>query len=167
MEKVWVYFEKFIRAIVTACLKVLKIELSERQWTTLIQFVKFTFVGISNFLISYIVYALCLAIGFHWLVGSIAGFVVSVLNSFYWNNRYVFTKAKDEKRSTIHALCKTFMSYGFSGLLLTNILLFLWNDLLHINAFWGPVINLFITTPVNFILNKLWAFRSEKQGETE
>lgn len=165
MSRVWNIIEKLVRVIIGSFLRIFKIELTEKQWDTFLQFVKFAFVGVSNFLISYIVYAVFLAIGCHWLIGSIVGFVVSVLNSFFWNDRYVFVQGEGEKRSKWYALCKTFMSYAFSGLILANMLLFVWNDLLHINAFWGPVINLFITTPINFVLNKLWAFRTEKEAE--
>lgn len=125
-----------------------------------LQFIKFCLVGVSNFAVSYVVYAVTLFLGFHWIVGSVLGFVISVLNSFYWNNKYVFTTGSGEHRSWWQALIKTYISYAFSGLLLSNVLLFLWNDVLGIPELLGPVINLVVTTPINFVVNKLWAFRS-------
>ena len=62
-----------------------------RNWIpSLIQFVKFGIVGLSNTLISYVVYVAGVRFGMHYLLASILGFVISVLNSFYWNNKYVF-----------------------------------------------------------------------------
>ena len=65
-----------------------------------------------------------------------------------------------EKRVWWRSLVKTYMSYAFSGLILTNILLFLWNNILSLPEFVGPILNLIITTPINFLLNKLWAFKA-------
>jgi putative flippase GtrA len=128
-----------------------------------IQFVKFSFVGVSNTLISYVVYAVFIALGFHYLVGSVVGFAASVLNSFYWNNKYVFKKKEGEQRKLISAFVKVFMSYALTGLVLANILLVIWVDVLHLSEYLGPVLNLFITVPLNFILNKVWAFQNQKE----
>lgn len=129
------------------------------------QFVKFCVVGASNFAISYVVYAAALLLGCHWIVGSVLGFVISVLNAFYWNNKYVFKTENGEQRSWWRALIKTYISYAFSGLILSNVLLFLWNDVLGIPELLGPIINLAITTPINFVVNKLWAFRTSHKTE--
>lgn len=108
-----------------------KIKITDEQWDKFMQFVKFCVVGLSNFIISYVVYAAALALGLHWLAGSILGFMISVLNAFYWNNKYVFTKGDGEHRSWWMALLKTYISYAFSGLLLANVLLF------YGMMFWG------------------------------
>lgn len=128
---------------------------------TLIQFIQFGFVGVSNTLISYVVYVIFVALGIHYLIGSVVGFIASVLNSFYWNNKYVFKKEAGEERNLFEALVKVFMSYALTGLILANILLVIWVDVLHLSEYIGPILNLFITIPLNFILNKIWAFRSK------
>lgn len=169
MEKigkaVWNWMERIARKVVDRGLGFFHKEITDGQWDRFMQFVKFCVVGLSNFMISYVVYAAALAIGFHWIVGSILGFIVSVLNAFYWNNKYVFVQNDGEQRSWWKALVKTYVSYAFSGLVLANILLFLWNDILEIPELWGPIINLAITTPINFIMNKLWAFRGKRKEE--
>ena len=126
---------------------------------------KVCLVGVSKFAICCVVYAVALLLGFHWSVGSVLGFVISVLNAFYWNNKYVFTAGDGEHRSWWKALIKTYISYAFSGLILANALLFLWNDVLGIPELLGPIINLIITTPINFVINKLWAFRTSKKTD--
>lgn len=171
MEKVgkiiWNFLDHTAKIVVVWFLGLFKIKITDEQWDKFMQFVKFCVVGLSNFIISYVVYAAALALGFYWLAGSILGFVISVLNAFYWNNKYVFTKGDGEHRSWWMALLKTYISYAFSGLLLANVLLFLWNDVLGIPELLGPIINLVITTPINFVINKLWAFKTKKNETTE
>ena len=134
-----------------------------RNWIpSLIQFVKFGIVGLSNTLISYVVYVAGVRFGMHYLLASILGFVISVLNSFYWNNKYVFGQGKEE-RNLLKTLLKTFMAYAFTGLVLANILLYIWVDILGISEYLGPLINLVVTVPLNFVINKLWAFRRGKR----
>ncbi len=134
-----------------------------RNWIpSLIQFVKFGIVGLSNTLISYVVYVAGVRFGMHYLLASILGFVISVLNSFYWNNKYVFGQGKEE-RNLLKTLLKTFMAYAFTGLVLANILLYIWVDILGISEYLGPLINLVVTVPLNFVINKLWAFRGGKR----
>lgn len=124
------------------------------------QFLKFSLVGISNTIISYVTYALLVYLGIYYLFASVISFAVSVLNSFYWNNKYVF-KEDRENRTIWKTLFKTFLSYSLTGLLLSNILLFIWVDYLNINEYFAPIINLCITIPLNFILNKYWAYREK------
>jgi len=132
---------------------------------TAIQFIKFGIVGLSNTIISYLVYALLVYLGFHYLVASIIAFFISVLNSFFWNSRYVFKKEDGAKRSVLHALVKTFISYAFTGLILQNIFLFVFIDIFHISKYMAPLFSLVITVPLNFIMNKFWAFRQSKINE--
>lgn len=131
---------------------------------SLIQFVKFGIVGLSNTLISYVVYLAGVWIGMHYLLASVLGFVISVLNSFYWNNKYVFRQG-DEERNLLLTLVKTFMAYAATGLVLANILLYIWVDILGISEYLGPIINLVITVPLNFVINKLWAFRGKRRDK--
>ena len=63
-----------------------------------------------------------------------------------------------EQRSIWKALLKTYVSYGFTGIILNNILLVLWVRVIGINKMLAPIINLIINIPINFFMNKLWAF---------
>lgn len=156
--------EKVLYKVIYKSLALFHIRITEETWNTFMQFIKFGLVGISNTAISYITYLIVCLLGFSFHTGNILGFTVSVLNSFYWNNKYVFTTHEGEHRSWWKALLKTFISYAFSGLILTEILLILWIEILHISQFIAPLINLIITIPINFIMNKLWAFKSNKQS---
>ena len=126
---------------------------------SLLQFIKFGIVGASNTVISYVTYLVCVTLGMHYLLASLLGFVLSVINSFFWNNRYVFKKQEGSKRSLVKAFCKTFLSYAGTGLVLNSILLYVQVDVLGWSEQLAPLLNLIVTIPLNFLLNKLWAFK--------
>lgn len=134
-------------------------KIKENGSKNLKQFIKFGIVGISNTVISLAVYYLFLWISHSlYLVGSIAGFIVSVANSFYWNNKYVFeTKGQ---ANWFHRLLKTYVAYGGTAILAT-VLLWLEVDIMHWSDVLMPIVNLLITIPLNYIVNKLWAFKKK------
>ena len=129
------------------------------------QFVKFGIIGLSNTVISYILNVTVLlilspfSVSWDFFAGNIVGFVLSVLWSFYWNNRFVFTVKDGEHRSIWKALLKTYLSYCFTGIILSNVLSWVWIVQLGISKFIAPVINLLFSVPINFVMNKLWAFK--------
>ena len=100
--------------------------------------------------------------GLSWdyIAGNVIAFLLSVLWSFYWNNKYVFAQDGGTKRVWWKALLKTYLCYGFTGILLNNVLSWIWITKLGISKFAAPLINLIISVPLNFMLNKLWAFQS-------
>jgi putative flippase GtrA len=101
-------------------------------------------------------------LGLYYLFASIIAFAICILNSFFWNNRYVFKNDANQKRSIASSLVKTYVSYAFTGLFLQNLLLALFIELLKFSKYIAPLFCLIITIPLNFILNKLWAFKSVK-----
>lgn len=135
--------------------------ISPQENTTMqiIQFLKFCIVGLSNTLISYVAYAILLHFGAHYLLASIVGFILSVCNAFFLNDKYVFVSSNDNDRSRISAFIKCVLSYAGTGLILNNLLLIFWVEFFHFPEICGPIINLLITIPLNFILNKIWAFK--------
>lgn len=54
---------------------------------------------------------------------------------------------------------KTYMSYSFTEVFVSNALLYLEIDRLGISKDIAPLINLSVTVPLNYLLNKYWAFR--------
>ena len=123
------------------------------------QFIKFGIVGCSNTLINLAVYYLCLYLGINYIIAYTLGFLVSVCNAFYWNNKYVF-KNKQEK-SLVRAFIKVFASYGFS-FVLSLVMMSLMVEILNISFVIAPVLKLVVTIPINFLLNKVWAFKDTK-----
>lgn len=173
MNKVTKYLWSLIEKIVECCLKVtfgaLHRELKQETIDALMQFIKFGLVGLSNTVISYVIYVVSLKLlqvveifpQIDYLVAQIIAFVLSVAWSFYWNNKYVFTTADGESRSIWRALLKTYVSYSFTGLFLNSILLILWVQVIGISELVAPIINLMVSVPLNFVINKFWAFKSK------
>ena len=169
----WNLIEKISYCILKKIFSLLNKELSEETFKAMMQFIKFGIVGVSNTLVSYVVYFVSLLEfrKFHWfgrfdyLYAQIVAFLISVLWAFYWNNKYVFTMGENEERSLWKVLLKTYATYSFTGLFLNGILLYLWVDVLHISEFLAPILNIFVNVPLNFIINKFWAFKSERKEQ--
>lgn len=121
----------------------------------MIQFIKFGIVGVSNTAVSLAVYYIFMYLNLNLYIGNALGFILGTLNAYIWNSKFVFKKDKERKNSVI--IVKTYIGYAFS-LLLSELLLFIWVDVLHIPEALAPVINLFITVPLNFLMNKLWVY---------
>lgn len=128
----------------------------------LVQFIKFGLVGVTNTAVAYAIYALIIWLGGHYIVASSVSFIISVAWSFMLNNRFVFKKEAGEERVWWKVLLKTYLSYALTGLVLANVLLYLWIDVLGINQYIAFFLNLILTIPTNFLLNKLWAFRKQE-----
>ena len=143
-------------------------KLHPEKQEALVQFIKFGIIGVSNTVIAYVLNAATLLalrpynVSWDYIAGNIISFVLSVLWSFYWNNKYVFTAGEGEQRNALQALMKTYVSYGFTGIVLNNILSYLWIEKLGISKYIAPLLNLVLSVPLNFIINKFWAFRTKK-----
>ena len=159
----WSAFERLLRFIV---FRVLHIRLREEIWDKFIQFVKFAIVGFSNVIVSYGVY---LAFFFlfqiagvlpdaDYLVAQLIGYILSIFWSFYWNRKYVFAEGQNVV-PWYQALMKSFIAYSFTGVFLNSVLSFLWVEIVGLSKVVAPVINLLINVPVNFVMNKFWAFK--------
>jgi putative flippase GtrA len=126
----------------------------------LIQFVKFGIVGLSNTIVTLAVYYI-----FIWInpalyqVGNAIGWTLGVLNSVFWNRKLVF---KDSTERPLKILWKSYITYGGS-FLLTVVFLHIQVELIGIPATIAPLICLVFTIPLNFLLNKFWAFRSKEK----
>lgn len=159
--------DKIIYNICKLFAKILKKDQDENAVNNLVQFVKFGIVGVSNTVVSYVINVLVLLmmrpmdVSWDYFVGNVVSFLLSVLWSFYWNNKYVFTLEEGQSRSMGKALLKTYISYGFTGIILNNILSWIWVSVLGISKYIAPIINLLASVPINFFMNKLWAFKEK------
>lgn len=156
-----------------------------------IQFLKFGLVGVLNTFVSGGIYFLMNELLFpgKWFAASLVSWVISVLNAYLWQNIFVFKEDKTKKhRVWWQTLVRTYMSYAFTGLFLNNVLLWLWTDVINISQFCGSIIDFFakihigflgnpqtfssnmgwfinmvISIPLNFIINKFWAYRQKEK----
>ena len=165
--RLWEILDKMLYAIFV---RFFHLKFLGKRWDGFMQFVKFGVVGVTNTVISYTLNVLVLFAcaklhifeRYDYILGNTIAFLLSVLWSFYWNSRYVFGLEEGEKRSPWKALLKTYISYGFTGIILSNILSYVWIRVFGISKYLAPLINLVVSIPVNFLMNKLWAFKGEK-----
>ena len=149
------------------------------------QFIRFGLVGISNTAVSYLVYALTFRLTDNYFLANVLSWLISVLNAYLWQNIFVFREdINAQKRVWWKVLLKTYMAYAFTGLFLNNVLLWLWVDIIDISRFAGsilsilkecgvsmtgrefagyagPLLNMVVVIPINFVMNKFWAYRQK------
>ena len=115
-------------------------------------------------------------------------FVISVLNAYLLSNRFVFKNKEGEERVWWKVLIKTYISYAGTGIFLSMFLLWVWNEVVHVGQYLGwladlceevgvnitgdrlvsyvaQFLNMIITIPLNFIMNKFWAYKGKKKAE--
>lgn len=121
------------------------------------QLIDFGFVGGIITGLSLIIYWVCVYMGIHYQIANGIGFVITVAISYVLNNIVTF-KEEGEAKWSVKALIKAYASYSITGILLATFLLYFWINVLGIGVKVAPLLNLFFTIPLNFVLNKYWVF---------
>lgn len=155
------------------------------------QALQFAGVGAFNTVLNYGIYAAAITLGAHYLVASILGYVISVFSAWLFQYFIVFREGgADSDQPWWKTVIKTYLSYGFTGLILNNILLILLLDVAHYEVileplfamgtffifdtprgmaeYLAPFIVMVVAVPINFILNKFWAYgkpKADKAGD--
>ena len=158
--------EGTIRKGVAASARLFHIEPTQALQDKLTQFIKFCMVGVTNVAVSYSVNVITLLLldliapGFKYdyIVANTVAFLVAVYWSFYWNSRKVFHFTPKDRKLRRKALLRSYICYGFTGILLNNVLSTIWIKGLGISKYVAPLINLLFTIPINYLTNKKWAF---------
>lgn len=163
----------------------LKSYFNKGWFQTIVQFIKFGVVGISNTAISYgiemlMFYVVFVKTEFLWIcsvlssiginttgetvkivITTAVAFVISVTNSYYWNNRYVFKSGNSSFKAHLKSYIKTFLCYAVTGLVLSPIIKVLLNNI-GVDYWLATLSTLVATIPLNFLMNKFWAFKHGK-----
>ena len=115
--------------------------------------------AVSNTAVSMAVYYIFLWISPDlYMVGSVLGTILSIANAFFWNDKFVFTGNANDWCSKLKRLGKTYVSYGGTSIL-SNVLLWIEVTFFSVSKTIAPIVNLLVTIPLNFIINKLWTFK--------
>jgi len=130
----------------------------------IVQFLKFGTIGVFNTLFGWSIYYLFLWINPEiYQVGNAFGWTLGVLNSVFWNRKFVFN---DTTERFLKILGRAYLAYGAS-FLLTIALLHIQVEWIGIPAAIAPLICLVFTVPLNFLISKFWAFKSFKKKEID
>ena len=126
------------------------------------RFIKFSLVGLINTGVYFAVYYLLLYLKVHHLAANIVAYFAGSINGYLLSKFWVF---RDAGATVKQSLVKFYVVYG-SSLLLSTGLVALFVDGLGISEKIAPIITICFTTPYNYFLQRLWAFR-EKKNEDE
>jgi putative flippase GtrA len=119
------------------------------------QFVKFGIVGVSNTLLSLVVYTVLLkGFGMWYLAASAIGFAVGTINGFLWNRRWTFKGHVGDSLTPV----RWFVVQGF-GLLANLGLVFVFVHNAGLDKLLGQVCATGIVVVFTFLANRAWTFR--------
>ena len=123
---------------------------------SLIQFIKFGIVGVSNTLLTALtIWILLKVLHCSDYISNIVGYIVGLVNSFIWNRKWTF----DSKTKVTDTLFKFILTFGVSYLFqLVNLYI-----LLHytsIDSYVSQLLSIVVYTGINFVLNKIYTFKT-------
>jgi putative flippase GtrA len=120
---------------------------------TRVQVVKFGVVGGGGFVINLVAYRLLIGIGPH--PAAAISFVVGSASNYWWNRHWTFVKHKGHfGRQGAKSFVVSLVALGIN-----QAWLYLFFDRLHFGKISAEVLSIALIVPVNFLGNKLWAFR--------
>jgi putative flippase GtrA len=121
------------------------------------QFVKFGVVGVSNTLLTLLVYTLLLKVfGLWYVAASAMGFAVGAVNGFLWNRAWTFRGHVGDALTPV----RWFVVQG-CGLLGNSGLVFLFVDGAGAGKLAGQGLTIVIVMMLTFIVNRSWTFRAQ------
>lgn len=127
----------------------------EKEAIIIIQFIKFGMVGIINTLITVVSFNVLVFINMNYLIANCIAYFLGVINSYLLNSKFVFHETRN-KDNMVKFLIVNILVLGFNSLILYVGV----NDL-HINVSISQIISMILGTFLNFILNKVWVFKSK------
>lgn len=131
--------------------------------STLFQWLKYILIAVMNTILSYAVYAICIKLGLHYVMASVMGYLISTYSAFILNTKYVFTPRGQKPEYTLQKMVRTYITYGFTGVVTYNAMLVLWIEILGISEFVAPILNIVINFPINYLMNKYWSFCTARE----
>ena len=122
-----------------------------------VQLGKFLLVGLSGYAVNLAVFTFALkVIGVHHIAAATIAFGVAVTNNFWWNRHWTF--AAGDGHAGFQAA--RFFAVSVIAFLIQVAILELLITSGGLPKVLAQAISLVLATPVNFIGNKLWSFRS-------
>lgn len=132
-----------------------------KQWIDFFknELVTYTLVGLGSTLIQYLVYSAGYYFTASYFFANIMGFLVSVWNSYFWNQRIVFCSR--ETTTWWRVLLKSYVIYFATGVAATNLLSWLFIRRMGMSPYLSPLLIVVLLYPFNYLINKYWAHRRE------
>lgn len=118
---------------------------------SLLQLMRFSIVGVFNTVASYLVFALFIGLGAHFVVATLGGFATGMLMGFKLHGAFVFDHPGDHRflRFTLIAVVLLGCSLAIQALIRS-----------HVNDYLAGAIAAGFTIPVSFLLNRAFVFHA-------
>lgn len=123
--------------------------------SVLVQFVKFGIVGVSNTLLTLVIYTVLLKVfGVWYLAASAIGFAVGATNGFLLNRRWTFREHVGDALTPVRwGVVQT------GGLGVNEALLYVLVHDAHLDKLVAQVCATAVVTVTTFVVNRAWTFR--------
>jgi len=121
------------------------------------ELVRFGAVGASGYVVNLVVFGIAYdAASIHYQAAAVIAFVFALTNNFIWNRHWTF-KAHDGHAGfqAVRFFVVSLVAFGFSLIALTLLV-----ERLHVTELSAQAIAIASATPLNFLGNKLWSFRT-------
>ncbi|MGB2876254.1 MAG: GtrA family protein [Gaiellaceae bacterium] len=121
-----------------------------------VQLAQFSAVGAVGYAINLVVYtALLRGAGLHYTLAATCSFAVAVTNNYTWNRLWTFHAQRGHVAwQGLRFLVVALVAYGANLVLLSAMIG------LRVDKVLAQAIAVVLVTPLNFVGNKLWSFRS-------
>jgi putative flippase GtrA len=121
------------------------------------QFVRFLVVGVSNTLISFIVYRLLLAVSMPYAAAAPLSFAAGALNGYILNRRWTFD-ARDTTRARV-----LYVSFAALGAFFTTVFVVLFVRAFDVGRVEAYIVAVPPVTVSLFLANRLWTFAEQRE----
>ena len=125
-----------------------------RSWHNWIQLAKFGVVGASGYVINLAVFAALLSWGAH--VAAAISFVIAAISNYWWNRHWTFAREK----SHVGVQGLRFFIVSLLAFAVNQLWLVVFIDWLDWRKVFSQAVAIVLVTPLNFLGNKLWSFRT-------
>ncbi|PFG04565.1 GtrA family protein [Bacillus sp. es.034] len=122
------------------------------------RFLKFGTVGVFNTLITLGSYMLFIYIGVHYLLANVLGYVLGVLNSYYWNKKWVFDAGEAKRDVFLKFALVNIFTLGFN-----TLILYLLVHLGGVHPVLANIVAIVSGFVLNYLLNARWTFAAKGQ----
>ncbi len=115
--------------------------------------IRFLFVGVLNTIFGYLVYALFIHLGMHYLLAQFFGSILAVAHSYLWNKYFTFKSPEKSWAEVMRFIFVYAVSY-----VLNMALLYIMIDVYKLSAYLAGAIGLFVTTLISYFGHKKISF---------
>ena len=124
-----------------------------------IRIIKFILVGLSGIFVNVaVIWFLTEKIGLYYLYSGILSSETTVLNNFFWNDRWTF---KDKINASNHGLSNRLIKFHisrFSSLMFAFLILFFMTEILSVHYLISNICSLLLVLSYNYLTSKDWVW---------